>query len=205
MWRMPMHTDLPILSLSLHHCLFPYPPLNFICLSRSHLTSPPLLSFQLLFSHSVLLALFIFSLFLTFTSISELLFRLSSRHCKPLSFHSHSLVSSFYPLSFCISIKILQYPNCLNRLAALVSKFRVVAVFHSCSEKQMRVSETWATKWHINESIWNGIESCQSGGRKRGAILLNSFLIDSYNAHSWLAVTCTAYLWLVSMLLCCHK
>lgn len=42
--------------------LSPTPMLNFICLSHSHLTSPPLLSIQLLFSHSVPLALFIFSL-----------------------------------------------------------------------------------------------------------------------------------------------
>lgn len=47
-------------------------PLSFICLSCSHLTSSPLLSFHL-FSHSVLLALqYLYIFFLTFISIAEL-------------------------------------------------------------------------------------------------------------------------------------
>lgn len=146
-----MHTDVLILSLSLRHCFsfsLSHPMLNFFCLSHSHLTSPPLLSIQLLFFHSVPLTLFILCLVYLY-SCRDLFHPLLSLLVSVtlclsiflLLFH-HFLSS----LSFFISIKTLQSPNCSNRLAALVSKFGVVAAFHSCPDKQMRGYETCARK-----------------------------------------------------------
>lgn len=91
-----MHTDVLILSLSLRHCFsfsLSHPMLNFFCLSHSHLTSPPLLSIQLLFFHSVPLTLFILCLVYLYS-------------CRDLF---HPLLSLLVSVTLCLSIFLLLF------------------------------------------------------------------------------------------------